>query len=165
MSRHLLVSVALIGMSVLILCVFDRAALRSTPKARPVASAVQRGNALQQQPIKTETTGPLEDEAETMARLRALTATGERPTGHQEVIWQPASDERSPFSFIPTDLTTQPELLPGTWDAETVYASAPIEQSSIHSSASVRRVSESSRSRKTAGAGIPDARPAPAERR
>jgi hypothetical protein len=49
-----------------------------------------------------------------------LTATNPR-----EVLWRVAPGDPSPFGFIPTGWNTQPELLPLTWDVQTVFARRP----------------------------------------
>lgn len=44
------------------------------------------------------------------------------PVVAQTVLWRPIPDGRSEFGTIPTEWTTRPQLLPGTWDVETVFA-------------------------------------------
>jgi len=41
------------------------------------------------------------------------------------IIWHSEPGDRSPFGFIPTRWTAEPELLPMRWDAETVFAGYP----------------------------------------
>ena len=46
-----------------------------------------------------------------------------RPLIHREVIWRPDSLGANPFGLIPTEWRARPQLLPGTWEVQTVFAS------------------------------------------
>ena len=41
----------------------------------------------------------------------------------RQVMWHFDPAGPSPFGYIPTEWTTRPQLLPGTWDVETIFAS------------------------------------------
>src|SRR5262245_44617065 len=45
------------------------------------------------------------------------------PMSDREVVWRPDPNDANPFGFIPTNWTTKPQLLPGTWEIQTVFAS------------------------------------------
>ncbi len=40
----------------------------------------------------------------------------------REVVWRPDAREPTPFGFIPTEWTVRPQLLPLTWEVQTVFA-------------------------------------------
>ena len=44
-------------------------------------------------------------------------------TGTRPILWRPDLQEGNPFGFIPTDWTARPQLLPLTWEVQTVFAS------------------------------------------
>jgi hypothetical protein len=52
-------------------------------------------------------------------RPRFAEADAQRP---REVLWRPDSMGPNPFGFIPTEWTVRPQLLPLTWEAQTVFA-------------------------------------------
>jgi hypothetical protein len=41
----------------------------------------------------------------------------------REVIWRPDPVGVNSFGFIPTEWTVRPQLLPGTWEVRTMFAS------------------------------------------
>ena len=52
-------------------------------------------------------------------RPRFAEAHAQRP---REVLWRPDPMGPSPFGFIPTEWMVRPQLLPLTWDVQTIFA-------------------------------------------
>jgi hypothetical protein len=59
-----------------------------------------------------------------------------RVTSSREVLWRPPADGQRNFDFIPTVWTARPQLLPGTWEVKTVYASDDSSNRSLSKGAS-----------------------------
>ncbi|HEY3967801.1 MAG TPA: hypothetical protein VGM05_24780 [Planctomycetaceae bacterium] len=44
------------------------------------------------------------------------------PVNMSAILWRPSPADESPFGLIPTESSVQPQLLPGSWDVDTVLA-------------------------------------------
>jgi hypothetical protein len=56
--------------------------------------------------------------------LQAVEPTTEAfASTNRQILWRPDSTGANAFGFIPTQWTARPQLLPLTWDVQTVFAS------------------------------------------